>query len=494
MDNAIYSATENRGSWPSGILTGPAEENTADPLFLEGVLPQEDFLERLHFEKRRVDRIGNPLSMALFFLKEELLADVKKLREFLVSIKRDTRETDLKGWVKRNIFGLLMLDTDGPHAQKCVELLVNGRTKTVCDFLIVTYPDRLFLEILEKAEAVPEILPLKSLETVGDATVPQVLKRWLDILGALIGLVCFFPVLLITAIAIKLTSPGPIISRQTRLGRRGNHFDLLRFRSLAAGNGDRVPREYVFNLINGKYDQVNQGNRENPLDNLKNDSRISPVGKAIRKLGLDRLPQFFNVLKGEMSLVGPRPPIPHEVEKFKSWHLRRILAVKPGITGLWQVEGGSPISLDEMIRLDLRYVQSWSLWLDFKILGKTVLGLLMPQGPKRRPDPNDLSSNDAGGYNRILKAVKVVVQGTVIGLWLNYSWHHFLAGSLGWGDSAPDWYFRLQEIVFLGIMLIGLIGWVFFYPRLEGYLNPKKNENRPPRILDPPWKGLSTRE
>ncbi len=227
MDNVIYAATEDResgGSWPAGVLSGPAEENTADPIFMEGVLPQEEFLERLRFEKRRVDRVGNPLSMTLFFLKDELLADVKKLREFLVSIKRDTRETDLKGWVKRNIFGLLLLDTDGPRAGKCVELLFNGRTKTVCDVLTVTYPDRLFQEILEKAEAVPGILPLESLETVGGATVPQVLKRWLDILGALIGLICFFPVMLITAIAIKLTSPGPIILRADAPGPKRKPF------------------------------------------------------------------------------------------------------------------------------------------------------------------------------------------------------------------------------------------------------------------------------
>ena len=461
-------------------MTGPDEENTAGPVFLEGVLPQEEFLERLRIEKRRVDRVGNPLSMALFFLKEELLADVKKLREFLVSIQRDTRETDLKGWVKRNIFGLLMLDTDGSRAQKCVELLVNGRTKTACDFLTVTYPDNLFHEILEKAEAVPGILPLESLETAGDASVRQILKRGLDILGALIGLICFSPVMLMTAIAIKLTSSGPILFRQTRLGRRGNHFDFLRFRSMTASKDDRVPREYVFNPINGKYDQVNPGNRGNPLYNLKNDSHISPVGKTIRKLGLDQLPQLLNVLKGEMSLVGPRPPIPHEVEKFKSGHLRRILAIKPGITGLWQVEGSSPSSLDEMIRLDLRYVQNWSFSLDLKILVKTVRQLLMTQGPKRRPDPHDRTSNDAGGLKRILKAAKVIGQGTAIGLWLNFSWHHFLAVYLGWGDSAPDWYFRLQEIVFLFIFLIGLIGWAVSYPRLDSFFTGKRSENRSP--------------
>jgi hypothetical protein len=239
---------------------------------------------------------------------------------------------------------------------------------------------------------------------------------------------------------------------------------------MAAGNDNPVHREYVFNPIDGKYHQVNQGKRENPFYNLKNDNRITQIGEIIRKLGLDQLPQLLNVLKGEMSLVGPRPPIPDEVGKFKSWHLRRILAVKPGITGLWQVEGRSPSSLDEMIRLDLRYVQKWSLWLDFKILGKTVLDLLMPQGSKRRPNPNDLTSNDAGGLKRIPKAIKVIVQGTAVGFGLNYYWHYFLAVNLGWGDSAPDWHFRLQEIVFLFILLIGLIGWAVLYPRLDGFL------------------------
>jgi hypothetical protein len=177
-------------------------------------------------------------------------------------------------------------------------------------------------------------------------------------------------------------------------------------------------------------------------------------------------------------VVGPRPPIPQEVEKFKSWHLRRILAVRPGFIGLWQVEGPNPSSLEEMIRLDLRYVQNWSLWLDIKILGKTVLELLMPQGLKRRPNPNDLTSKDAAGHKRILKTVKPVVEGTAIGLWLNYSWHHFLAVSLGWGDSAPDWYFRIQEIVFLFILLIGLIGWAVFYPRMDSSLTWERFKNR----------------
>jgi lipopolysaccharide/colanic/teichoic acid biosynthesis glycosyltransferase len=376
----ITRAQEQWDRWPSGTLAGSVEGASDDRLSLEGVLPREEFLERLRFEKRRVDRSGTPLSMALFFLKDELLKDTRKLREFLVSIKRDTRETDLKGWVNGNIFGLLMLDTDGPGAYKCVELLTNGKDGTVGDVLTGTYPDRLFNEILEKTGAEPRIFSLESLETESDLPLPQILKRGLDILGALLGIICLSPIMLITAVAIKLTSPGPVIFRQTRMGKRGKHFSFLKFRSMTAGNDDRVHREYVLKLIDGQHAQLNQGQQDKPLYKLKHDTRITPVGRIIRKLSLDELPQLFNVLKGEMSLVGPRPPIPYEVENYKAWHLRRILEVKPGITGLWQVEGRSQTSFDDMVRLDIRYVQTWSLWLDLKILFKTVREVLFPKG------------------------------------------------------------------------------------------------------------------
>ncbi len=186
--------------------------------------------------------------------------------------------------------------------------------------------------------------------------------------------------MLVTALAIKLTSPGPVIFRQTRLGKGGHHFLFMKFRSMTAGNNDRVHREYVLKLIDGQHDQLNQGEQGKPLYKLKNDSRITPVGRIIRKLSIDELPQLYNVLKGDMSLVGPRPPIPYEVEKYKSWHLRRILEVKPGITGLWQVEGRSQTSFEDMVRLDIRYVQNWSLGLDIRILFKTVREVLLPRG------------------------------------------------------------------------------------------------------------------
>jgi lipopolysaccharide/colanic/teichoic acid biosynthesis glycosyltransferase len=143
---------------------------------------------------------------------------------------------------------------------------------------------------------------------------------------------------------------------------------------------DQIHREYVTNLIKGDLEKINQGDEGTPLYKMKSDPRVTPAGRIIRKTSIDELPQFLNVLKGEMSLVGPRPPIPYEVEKYEPWHLRRILEVKPGITGLWQVDGRSKTSFDDMVRLDLRYVQNWSLWLDIKILLKTVKVFLSSKG------------------------------------------------------------------------------------------------------------------
>jgi lipopolysaccharide/colanic/teichoic acid biosynthesis glycosyltransferase len=186
--------------------------------------------------------------------------------------------------------------------------------------------------------------------------------------------------MLATAIAIKMTSSGPVIFKQTRFGQKGTRFQFYKFRSMYWDIDDQIHREYVTNLIKGHLEKINQGDKEAPLFKMVSDPRISRVGKIIRKTSIDELPQFFNVLKGEMSLVGPRPPLPYEVQKYEPWHLRRILEVKPGVTGLWQVSGRSRTSFDQMVRLDLRYAQNWSLWLDLKILLKTVRALIPSEG------------------------------------------------------------------------------------------------------------------
>jgi lipopolysaccharide/colanic/teichoic acid biosynthesis glycosyltransferase len=186
--------------------------------------------------------------------------------------------------------------------------------------------------------------------------------------------------MLITALAIKITSAGPVFFKQNRFGKEGVRFPFYKFRSMLWNTDDQIHREYVTNLIKGDLEKINQGDGGDPLYKMKSDPRITKVGKIIRKTSIDELPQFFNVLKGEMSLVGPRPPLLYEVEKYEPWHLRRILEVKPGITGLWQVDGRSKTSFDDMVRMDLRYVQNWSLWLDIKILIKTFRAVLRSHG------------------------------------------------------------------------------------------------------------------
>jgi lipopolysaccharide/colanic/teichoic acid biosynthesis glycosyltransferase len=198
------------------------------------------------------------------------------------------------------------------------------------------------------------------------------LKRVLDVVGALLGIIIFLPFFLIIPIVIKTTSKGPVLFKQKRIGYGGKPFTFLKFRTMRIDSKDQIHREYVQKYIEGKEKEINNGNAEKPLYKLNNDPRITKVGFFLRKTSLDELPQFFNVLAGNMSLVGPRPPIPYEVEFYKDWHLRRIIETKPGITGLWQVYGRNRTTFDEMVRLDLQYVKKQSFLLNLKILLKTI--------------------------------------------------------------------------------------------------------------------------
>jgi lipopolysaccharide/colanic/teichoic acid biosynthesis glycosyltransferase len=208
----------------------------------------------------------------------------------------------------------------------------------------------------------------------------KVLKRGLDLVGAVAGLILFSPVLLLAAILVKTTSRGPVLFKQKRVGYRGEFFTFLKFRTMYHNCESRIHQEYVKGLIRGKNDAINNGTAGQPVYKIKNDPRITPVGRFLRKTSLDELPQLWNVLVGEMSLVGPRPPIPYEVDEYQKWHRRRVLEVKPGITGLWQVSGRNKTTFDEMVRLDIQYARQWSLALDIKILLKTVKVMLIPNG------------------------------------------------------------------------------------------------------------------
>ncbi|MEM5790415.1 MAG: sugar transferase, partial [Syntrophobacteraceae bacterium] len=206
-------------------------------------------------------------------------------------------------------------------------------------------------------------------------------KRDIDIFGSIFALFLFAPVFLIIAALIKATSEGPVLFKQRRVGQCGKAFTFLKFRSMYINNDPTIHKEYVKNLIRSSESNGENGKaNDEKVFKIQNDPRVTSIGRFIRKTSLDELPQFINVLKGEMSLVGPRPPIPYELENYEVWHRRRILDMKPGLTGLWQVTGRSRTSFDEMVRLDLYYLRHWSLWLDFKILIQTPWAVISSKG------------------------------------------------------------------------------------------------------------------
>lgn len=189
------------------------------------------------------------------------------------------------------------------------------------------------------------------------------IKRIIDFSGSLVGLILLIPVILITTAAIKLESKGPIIFSQERIGKNGVAFTMYKFRSMVVDAEKQLEQIKDKNEMSG------------PMFKIKNDPRVTKVGRFIRKTSIDELPQFINVIKGEMSLVGPRPSLPSEVNQFESWMFERLW-VKPGLTCFWQVSGRNDIDYKEWMELDIKYVRERNLWLDIKLIFKTVFFLL----------------------------------------------------------------------------------------------------------------------
>jgi exopolysaccharide biosynthesis polyprenyl glycosylphosphotransferase len=197
------------------------------------------------------------------------------------------------------------------------------------------------------------------------------IKRLLDVLCALLILLLVAPAMLVIAVIVKLTDRGPVLFVQERLGRDGKPFKFYKFRSMIHNSDDAIHRQFVAMFIGGDESGCADSNKGEKCFKMKRDPRITPVGAILRRTSLDELPQLFNILKGEMSLVGPRPPIAYEIENYQPWHMERLKAV-PGLTGLWQVSGRSSVSFEEMVRLDVRYINTWSPLLDLRILLKTI--------------------------------------------------------------------------------------------------------------------------
>jgi lipopolysaccharide/colanic/teichoic acid biosynthesis glycosyltransferase len=206
----------------------------------------------------------------------------------------------------------------------------------------------------------------------------EIACRVLDVLGAACGLVLLAPLMLVIAIAIRLESPGPVVFRQRRVGRSLRPFTVCKFRTMRRGVSNEVHKQFVLSLIAGEQPTDADGQ---PQFKLSADDRVTRVGRILRRSSLDELPQLWNVLRGEMSLVGPRPPISYEVENYPPHWFERF-AVKPGVTGLWQVNGRSQLPLKEMIELDVEYVRRRSVWLNLWILVRTIPAVLSMRGAK----------------------------------------------------------------------------------------------------------------
>lgn len=354
------------------------------------VLPENSFRTMIAIERKRSERSGEQFLLMLVAAAPETHHDERsRLMDLAAAaLLAASRETDLVGWYSDGaIMGALFTGLV-PDNRELIRITLLSRLSSILQASLgedevdririslhffpddwkvngsggesdrVLYPDLANRESRRKADLV--------------------LKRAIDVLGSLLILVLSLPLFAVIALAIKVASKGPVLFRQTRVGQYGRQFVLLKFRTMRAGSDPRIHREYVTRLI--KNEAESDAAKKSGIYKLTNDARITRVGRFLRRSSLDELPQILNVLKGDMSLVGPRPPIPYELDAYETWHRRRLLEARPGVTGLWQVTSRSRVRFDEMVRLDLRYATSWSLWLDLKILLLTPLAVFRGAG------------------------------------------------------------------------------------------------------------------
>jgi lipopolysaccharide/colanic/teichoic acid biosynthesis glycosyltransferase len=328
-----------------------------------------------------------------------LLADRRSLESRKAGVDLETivstllpviRETDIIGWYKgRTTIGVIYTGIVGDDRAAALSMIQSRLIATLEASISVEqmsyvntwfhfFPD----DWDDDGSGRPSVAALYPdlLTSNSEKRSVLVVKRAMDILGSLLMLCLCGPAFATIAMAIKATSSGPILFRQRRVGQYGRHFTFLKFRSMTVDNDHSAHKDFVTKFIAREADKQQSGDKGAGIYKLASDPRVTRVGRFLRRTSLDELPQFLNVLKGEMSLVGPRPPIPYELAVYETWHRRRLLEVKPGITGLWQVTGRSRVSFDDMVRLDLRYATSWSPSLDFTILMRTPRAVIKGEG------------------------------------------------------------------------------------------------------------------
>ena len=353
-------------------------------------LPEKAFRQLLCHERKRSDRSRKSFLLMLVKHKTPSLNhDRPALERVLRPVATMIRDTDTLGWFESNSsLGVIFSELGNAELSAAVESI---EAKTLAALQRVFNADQLqafqisFYSYPQSwkgggyALLDPVLYPdLTELERSKRASL--LLKRLLDIVGSSLALIFLSPVFAVLAAIIKLTSPGPVFFRQERLGKFQVPFVFLKFRSMYVTTNAGIHEEYVKSFIAGRAEPNPSDGRTPRVYKLTNDPRVTWIGKFMRRTSLDEIPQFWNVLIGEMSLVGPRPPIGYEIEAYDVWHRRRLLEAKPGITGLWQVHGRSRTTFDEMVRLDLLYSKTCSPVADIKILLQTPRAVFSGDG------------------------------------------------------------------------------------------------------------------
>jgi lipopolysaccharide/colanic/teichoic acid biosynthesis glycosyltransferase len=353
-----------------------------------GMLSEALFARLMAVERKRSERSGRRFVLMLLERGAQIKPGQKDdlLAKLVDVVRRTLRETDLMGWHRdREVIGVILTELGTGNDQAVVQA-VSGKVITalydslsIHEINDVKLSFHVYPEDWDEEGPAGAILQLMIEHELKRRKVNLGLKRMMDMAGSIAALIVFLPIFLAIVVAIKLTSKGPVLFRQTRLGQYGRKFTFLKFRSMYVDTDHAIHEAFIHEFIAGG-SGAEQSAGASQVYKLTADPRITRVGRFLRKTSLDELPQFVNVLKGDMSLVGPRPPVVYEYKRYHQWHKQRLVAVKPGITGLWQVDGRSRVKFDDMVRLDIRYARTWSLWLDIKILLQTPRAVLSGNG------------------------------------------------------------------------------------------------------------------
>lgn len=381
MTSDVIRAVESRYSPTGPRLSVARPEREHAPLRPVHVLGERLFKDAIVRERKRADRLGPPFAVLLVD-RGGSSSEAGSWVAILHTLTIVKRAIDVVGWFEQDaVLGLLLPEAAGSGGVKVMHRLRREIATRLGDTALAALSIRLYAH---GDQSGPDGVALPAVDLLVEAFDEQrghpwrdATKRGLDILGSLLLLALFAPVLLAVFVAVKWTSPGPALFRQVRVGRRGEPFMMLKFRTMHVNAGQGIHRDYVSWFIRSSGQRPRTGKE---VFKLTNDPRITPAGRFLRRTSLDELPQFWNVLRGDMSLVGPRPPLPFEVEQYQPWHRRRVLEATPGVTGPWQVHGRSRTTFDDMVRLDLRYARTHSLWTDIKILAATPRAMVSGRG------------------------------------------------------------------------------------------------------------------